>query len=288
MNDADSCEQGFKEQADKDSSIGQKTVIFGHLCSNVLAVTNKAAAGANASRDKYGKRYSTVLKRPDQIHYLIWVDCSEAWKTVTLKVIILAKENENGFARIGNMSSLSNTCNTLPFTKSNASNVFEKFHATNARGLIKKACETSLHKGLCVATLKADTDYKGAKLHDLAEIVLKAATSNATALQKEVGQFLKERADTSVESALKDCKENYDDAVSQLEKSKKALENKRYNDVNTWVTAAMNDADSCEQGFKEQAEKDSPIAQKTVIFGQLCSNVLAVTNKAAAGANVSI
>ncbi|KAH7543003.1 hypothetical protein FEM48_Zijuj02G0136500 [Ziziphus jujuba var. spinosa] len=163
-----------------------------------------------------------------------------------------------------------------------------EFHATNARGLIKKACETSLHKGLCVATLKADRDYKGAKLHDLAEIVLKAATSNGTALRKEVEQLLKERTDTSVESALKDCKENYNDAVSQLEKSKQALENKRYNVVNTWVTAAMNDADSCEQGFKEQADKDSTIAQKTFIFGQLCSAVLAVTNKAAAGATVSV
>ncbi|XP_015874994.3 putative invertase inhibitor [Ziziphus jujuba] len=163
-----------------------------------------------------------------------------------------------------------------------------EFHVTNARGLIKKACETSLHKGLCLATIKADRDYKGAKLHDLGQIVLKAATSNASALQKEVEQLLKERASTSVESALKDCKENYDDAVSQLEKSKQALEHKRYNDVNTWVTAAMNDADSCEQGLKESADKDSSIAQKTFIFGQLCSNVLAVTNKAAAGATRSV
>lgn len=59
-----------------------------------------------------------------------------------------------------------------------------EFHATNAKGLINKACETSLHRDLCVATLKSDADYKGAKLHNLAEIVLKAATSNATALQK--------------------------------------------------------------------------------------------------------
>ncbi|XP_015874991.3 uncharacterized protein LOC107411836 [Ziziphus jujuba] len=156
-----------------------------------------------------------------------------------------------------------------------------KFQETNAKGLISKACESSIHKDLCKATLKADPSCKRASMDALANIALKAALENGTAMQNEIETLLKSRSGTTLESALKDCKENFKNAVSQLKNSKQAIENKRYNDVNTWVTAAMNDAESCDEGFKD-ADKQSPIYKMNTVFGQLCSNVLAITNKAAA------
>lgn len=141
------------------------------------------------------------------------------------------------------------------------------------------ACETSLYKKLCVSTLQADPSYKGAKLSDLAKIALKAATVNATALQKQISTMEMQDSHTDLKKSLADCKENYKSAVSQLNKCKEALESNRYSDVNAWVTAAMSDIESCGDGFEDEGLKASPILNMNTILSQLCSNVLAIVNK---------
>ncbi|KAF3454549.1 hypothetical protein FNV43_RR04997 [Rhamnella rubrinervis] len=157
--------------------------------------------------------------------------------------------------------------------------LFSHLHESNAKGQINNACGGSLYKDLCISTLKKDASYKGANLCDLAKIALKAATDNATAIQKQISQMQMSESHTDLKKSLADCKENYESAVSQLQKSEEALLSKRYNDVNAWVTAAMSDLESCGDGFEEEGLKASPILNMNTILSHLCSNVLAITNK---------
>ncbi|XP_030505342.2 pectinesterase inhibitor-like [Cannabis sativa] len=142
--------------------------------------------------------------------------------------------------------------------------------------LISDTCGKALYKDVCEKTLRADPNSRGAKVDGLAKIALKAASSSAKTTQGQITSLLKTAKDKAVIAALKDCNENYDGANSQLNDSLKAMVNKRYADVNIWVTAAMTDGDSCEDGFKKGT---SPLTQANTNFGQLCSNVLAITNQ---------
>ncbi|KAF4347915.1 hypothetical protein G4B88_027668 [Cannabis sativa] len=123
--------------------------------------------------------------------------------------------------------------------------------------LISDTCGKALYKDVCEKTLRADPNSRGAKVDGLAKIALKAASSSAKTTQGQITSLLKTAKDKAVIAALKDCNENYDGANSQLNDSLKAMVNKRYADVNIWVTAAMTDGDSCEDGFKKVSEDGS-------------------------------
>ncbi|PON42638.1 Pectinesterase inhibitor domain containing protein [Parasponia andersonii] len=142
--------------------------------------------------------------------------------------------------------------------------------------LITQTCSKTLYKDLCEKTLRADPGSKGAKVEGLAKIALKAAASNAKTIQSQIASLLKTTSDKQVKEALEDCSDNYDGASEQLSDSLGALEAKRYADVNVWVTAAMTDGDSCEEGFESGT---SPLTQANTNFGHLTSNVLAITNQ---------
>jgi pectinesterase inhibitor-like protein len=143
--------------------------------------------------------------------------------------------------------------------------------------LIASACDKTLYKQLCTKTLQNDPEGSSATSFEvLSKVALKHASSTATQIYDEVSSLLQ---GSSGNKALKDCKENYGDAVDQLGRSTTALASKRYNDVNTWVSAVMSDADSCDEGFKDVGNTNNPLGSEGTTFSQLCSIVLAITNQ---------
>ncbi|KAM6577891.1 hypothetical protein CsatB_029728 [Cannabis sativa] len=142
--------------------------------------------------------------------------------------------------------------------------------------LISDTCGKALYKDLCEKTLRADPSSSGATLDGLAKIALNAASSSAKTTEGQIASLLKTTKDKDVIAALNDCNENYDSANEQLGDSLNAIAAKNYADINTWVTAAMTDGDSCEGGFKSGS---SPLTQANTNFGHLCSNVLAIANQ---------
>merc|ERR1712071_105132 len=139
---------------------------------------------------------------------------------------------------------------------------------------ITKACNPTLYKDLCKKTLEADPTSKGATIQGLAKIALKAAASAANTTRDVIKTLAGK--DPTIKQALDDCTENYEDAIEKFSDSFTAFESGRYNDVNTWVSAAMTDGDSCEGGF---SGGKSPIADKSTTFAQLSSNALALVNQ---------
>ncbi|KAL0006093.1 hypothetical protein SO802_013654 [Lithocarpus litseifolius] len=146
------------------------------------------------------------------------------------------------------------------------------------QNLIDQACGYTSYKALCLSTLQSDSEAKKAKdLLTIAKVALKYTGKKAQDINKEIKKLQGSANDEGLKQALTDCAENYGDAIDQIQSSTTALASKKYNDVKTWVSAAMNDADSCEQGFEDQSVK-SPIASSSTTFTQLSSNVLAITN----------
>merc|ERR1712183_231455 len=144
--------------------------------------------------------------------------------------------------------------------------------------LIASACDKTLYKQLCTKTLENDPEGSSATSFEvLSKVALKHATSTATQIHDKVISLLK--GSSGNKAALKDCKENYEGALDQLGKSTTALASKRYNDVNTWVSAVMSDADSCDEGFKDVGNTNNPLGSEGTTFSQLCSIVLAITNQ---------
>ncbi|EXB56094.1 Putative invertase inhibitor [Morus notabilis] len=144
--------------------------------------------------------------------------------------------------------------------------------------LISQTCGQTRFKDLCEKTLRGDPGSKSADIHGLAKIALKATSTNAKVVQSQISKLQKSTTDKYTLQALKDCAENYEGASEQLSDSLTVIESKHYADVNTWVTAAMSDSDSCEDGFKPGTSKLTALNNN---FFQLCSNVLAIVNQAA-------
>ncbi|GMN72533.1 hypothetical protein TIFTF001_054745 [Ficus carica] len=171
------------------------------------------------------------------------------------------------------MSSISSLCLVLL-----VSFCLDQIPATNA-DLISQTCAQTRFQDLCDKTLRADPGGKSANIQGLARIALKATAANAMSIQSQIASLQKSTTDKSILEALKDCAENYDDASQQLADSLTAFDAKHYDDVNQWVSAAMTDSDSCEEGFKTGTSK---LTVQNQNFFQLCSNVLAITKQAKA------
>lgn len=81
---------------------------------------------------------------------------------------------------------------------------------------------------------------------------------------------------------LRDCEEEFSEAIENLQDSKEALANGDCDKVDTLVSAAMSDAETCEDGFKDLQQSEdnystSALTQRNRHFSELCSNALAIT-----------
>ncbi|KAJ9174945.1 hypothetical protein P3X46_013538 [Hevea brasiliensis] len=147
----------------------------------------------------------------------------------------------------------------------------------HASDLITQTCDKTLYKDLCISTL-GSTNVKD--MQSLAELVLNITSSNGSETQKLIAEILNKSSNNNnfMKIYLRDCSEAYQNAVDQLNKSMAALKSKAFNDLNTWVTAAMSNAESCENGFKENPGTVSPFTNSNKKFSQLCSITLTITN----------
>ncbi|XP_050236241.1 pectinesterase inhibitor 28-like [Mercurialis annua] len=153
-------------------------------------------------------------------------------------------------------------------------------HANAAVSLVGKVCERTHSKANCIASLASNRDSKTANIEQLGLIALKLAAENATHTTLHIKQLLNNRStwDPTTEQALSDCYDQYVDANTQLADAGAALLVKDNRNVYVWVSAAIANAKTCEDGFKQNsvAGKDSILTQKNAIFRQLCNNVLAI------------
>lgn len=155
--------------------------------------------------------------------------------------------------------------------------------------LVAKTCSSTPYNDLCKAILQSSPKSNGADLYGLAHILMDIAAENVTNIYDSINQLQNDsNIDSFMDECLTDCLESYQDAIDQIEDSVTALEFKAYNDVKTWVSAAMSDAASCDMGFKDRPGYKNPIAPMTTTFDQICSIILAITQQLLTGGNSNV
>ncbi|GLU07356.1 hypothetical protein SLE2022_243170 [Rubroshorea leprosula] len=151
--------------------------------------------------------------------------------------------------------------------------------------LIANACKNAQYKDLCIQSLQADEASKDSDLRGLVLLTIRLAAANGSDTSVHIKMLLKDTSalDPVIEQCLNDCSDHYLSAIEQLNDSIAALLAGASEDVEIWVEAAISDAESCEDGFKQYSEKQSVISERNSIFRKLCSNVLGINKVLAQG-----
>ncbi|XP_021721847.1 pectinesterase inhibitor 7-like [Chenopodium quinoa] len=155
---------------------------------------------------------------------------------------------------------------------------------------LKRSCKSTLYPELCynsLSTYASDIQKNPHMLANAALLVTLATTRTTTAMISRMsnGPGIRPRE----AGAMKDCLEELNDAVSELQKSIKEMnhikDSKRVglmmNDIQTWVSAALTDADTCTAGFDGKVmdgKLKSVVRGKIVTICHLTSNSLALIN----------
>ncbi|KAJ8771193.1 hypothetical protein K2173_025910 [Erythroxylum novogranatense] len=147
--------------------------------------------------------------------------------------------------------------------------------------LITQTCEKTRYKDLCISTLETFAGSNQDDLPGLAKRALKVTSLHGGEVHDKLIAFYNQTEDESVRQCLTDCSENYQDAIDQLEDSLAALDAKNYNDLNLWTSAAMADAELCEEGFKDRDDIKSPITEINEAFKQMCTICLDIIKELA-------
>ncbi|CAN6468652.1 unnamed protein product [Victoria cruziana] len=148
--------------------------------------------------------------------------------------------------------------------------------ATNT-DLLHRVCNNVTFKDLCISSLGSDPSSSTANINELAVISVQVAKDHAKATYSLIEHLLNSSSSNpSLQQSLTDCEEAYVDIVDQLEDSISAFSEKQFKNINTWVSAAISDVQMCDDGFKEQHLKKSPLVQKNAITSKLCRNVLQI------------
>ncbi|XP_047308992.1 probable pectinesterase/pectinesterase inhibitor 61 [Impatiens glandulifera] len=149
--------------------------------------------------------------------------------------------------------------------------------AATGPDVINKACSKSSDKNLCLSVFNSNGDSQNSNLKSLAFIALKAAAVNATELSAQIKMSMDDKTlETPVSDSLSTCSQQYLDVVDQIEDSVNALVSDAYNDVETWLRAAIDDIKTCDDLVRGQGGKAGEVSSRNQVVSQLCTNALSV------------
>ncbi|KAI9192700.1 hypothetical protein LWI28_026769 [Acer negundo] len=152
----------------------------------------------------------------------------------------------------------------------------------NEEDLVSAACNRTFYVDICVSSIRSDPRSSTiSDLRGLADVALNVTFVHGMETLDYIKHLNSNSPAASYRSrCLRDCAEVYADAVQSLQDTVHLLRIRDFEKVNTLVSAAMTDSDTCEDGFNEvldDAEGVSPLTQRNQYFSKLCSNFLAIT-----------
>lgn len=155
--------------------------------------------------------------------------------------------------------------------------------ASNSAEALKTVCSVTLHPDSCFSSISPlnTPPINNSPLHFF-NLSLQATIHEVSNLSSLPQDLIKDSP------ALKDCADLFSDAASQLEKSaalmrvspgEKALTEMNISDIQTWVSAAMTDQDTCIDGLEETGSTAVDELKTRVHKSQeYMSNTLAILN----------
>eukprot|EP01018_Ginkgo_biloba_P036992 Gb_08072 [translate_table: standard] len=164
--------------------------------------------------------------------------------------------------------------------------------ANNATAdFIKAACNYTLYPDVCVSSLSPYGGSINAHQSKLVQVAVKVSLINATDTSDWAENLeRRERMEIGERAALQDCMENFEDALDQLNGSLAELRHLRLktfkfqiSNVQTWLSAALTDQDTCLDGFQDiNGEVKGLLLVRVQNICKLISNALALVNRFAA------
>ncbi|KAF4366433.1 hypothetical protein F8388_003671 [Cannabis sativa] len=127
--------------------------------------------------------------------------------------------------------------------------------------LVSATCKKTLYFQLCVSSLRSDPQSQTSDLRGLAVIALNLSIENGVKALSYINNLMSEAAYKGSQLAstdLSDCVDVYSDAIQNLQDSVQALNDMSFDTVQSFVSAAMTDSETCEDGFKEFSRNLKP------------------------------
>ncbi|KAF8041442.1 hypothetical protein BT93_A0133 [Corymbia citriodora subsp. variegata] len=148
--------------------------------------------------------------------------------------------------------------------------------AGEANLAMKKACDTTDYPALCISSLApflvGSTLLEGpiALLH----AAIKAATAETKLAMTALGRIIETSgADAKTLLILKDCHDNYSDALDNFQAATDAIPKWDIGTINTMLSAAVTDCETCEDEF---SGGQSPMASQDNKLSRMADNCLAI------------
>ncbi|KAM7277354.1 hypothetical protein ACFE04_019220 [Oxalis oulophora] len=166
---------------------------------------------------------------------------------------------------------------------------------------IRTSCNTTLYSDLCYTTLSGYATTVQQNPSKLAKLAISISLSNARYLTSYFSNLTREadynNDDHRAIAALHDCYSNLGNAVSEMKGSLKQMRQIEeggggggssstfrflMSNVQTWMSAALTDEDTCTEGFKDVTNDDTmkkDVNDRVVEVKMLTSNALALVNR---------
>ncbi|KAE8705450.1 endoglucanase 8-like [Hibiscus syriacus] len=171
--------------------------------------------------------------------------------------------------------------------------VYEATAAVNPANFIRRSCSATLYPDVCYSSLSRYSNAIQQNPARLARAAIGVTLSKARNLAVYVSKISREAdygADTRTSAALHDCYSNMGDAVDEIRGSLKQMrqtvapgsESFRFQmgNVQTWMSAALTDEETCTDGLEDVAEGAMKIevVKRAAKVKKLTSNALALVN----------
>ncbi|KAL9271529.1 21 kDa protein-like protein [Drosera capensis] len=165
---------------------------------------------------------------------------------------------------------------------------------TPSTQFIRSSCTGTAYPSLCFSSLSTYANKIQTSKRLLANTALSVALTTTQSTSSTMGLLLKSKPSSRRDlAALRDCVEVTRDAVEMLGKSMEEMGRVvgssgpdfrfRMSNVQTWVSAALTDQDTCVEGFSDEASKNGggfagDVSGEIVKVSQLTSNALGLVN----------
>ncbi|KAK7337449.1 hypothetical protein VNO77_18025 [Canavalia gladiata] len=162
---------------------------------------------------------------------------------------------------------------------------------------VREACSVTRYKNLCVHSLAPFANTAGRSPSKWARAGVSVTIGEVKKVQAYLAKLkMQGRMKGRNRVALSDCVETFADALGELHMSLGVLRklsrstfSTQMGDLNTWISAALTDEDTCLDGFQGKNEKQIKLLQNKVHnVSYITSNALALVNKLATTGLASI